>query len=199
MQSDWWRASNSFWDISLKNSAIWLMESILIYTLKTRFFQTMQLSQNHIANYGASFKAQKVMLPLLKCQIFRIWSKCLVYRIIYTTNTIFQNLALSLFSIYGKIYSYKKLEYPPSRSWKNASDGQTDRHRWTTNRTDFMGPLPKRWRFDHVFRKFENKIFLRYFGLIVNHMERITTRKRNTFNIVQYSKSSKTMILSKCT
>ena len=29
------------------------------------------------------------------------------------------------------------------------------------NRTDFIGPL-ERWRFDRVFRKFENKIFLNY-------------------------------------
>ena len=28
------------------------------------------------------------------------------------------------------------------------------------NRTDFIGPLPQRWRFDHVFGKFENKVFL---------------------------------------
>ena len=35
------------------------------------------------------------------------------------------------------------------------------------------------------------------FGLIVSHMERISTRKRNAINIVQCSKSLKTMILSK--
>ena len=29
------------------------------------------------------------------------------------------------------------------------------------SQTDFIGPLPQRWRFDHVFRKFE-KIFLNY-------------------------------------
>ena len=33
-------------------------------------FPDMQFSQNHIANYGPSFKAQKVMLPSLKYQIF---------------------------------------------------------------------------------------------------------------------------------
>ena len=38
-------------------------------------------------------------------------------------------------------------------------------------RTDFIGPLLQRWRFDHVFWKFENKIFIKSFGLIVSHME----------------------------
>ena len=44
---------------------------------------------------------------------------------------------------------------------KNASqtDGQTDRQ---MNSTDFIEPLPQGWRFDHVFRKFENNIFLNY-------------------------------------
>ena len=51
------------------------MERILAYNLKTRFFPNKQLSQNDIANYGASAKAQKVMLPLLKWQIFCFWSK----------------------------------------------------------------------------------------------------------------------------
>ena len=32
------------------------------------------------------------------------------------------------------------------------SDGQMDR-------TDFIGLLPQSWRFNHVFRKFENKIW----------------------------------------
>ena len=45
------------------------------YNLRTRSFPDMQFSQNHIANYGASFKAKKIMLSLLKCQIFRFWSK----------------------------------------------------------------------------------------------------------------------------
>ena len=34
---------------------------------------------------------------------------CLAYPIMYTTNTIFYNLALSHFSIYGQITSCKKL------------------------------------------------------------------------------------------
>ena len=48
---------------------------------------------------------------------------------------------------------------------KNASqtDGRTDGRTYRqTNRTDFIGSLPQRWWFDHVFRKFENKIFLNY-------------------------------------
>ena len=41
-----------------------------VYNLRSRFFPDLQLSQNHTAHYGASFKVQKVMLPSLKCQIF---------------------------------------------------------------------------------------------------------------------------------
>ena len=46
-------------------------------------------------------------------------------------------------------------------SEKNASqtNGQTDRQ---MNRSDFIGRYPQGWRFDHVFRKFQNKIFLNY-------------------------------------
>ena len=33
------------------------------------------------------------------------------------------------------------------------TDGQS-------NRADFTGPLPERWKFGHVFQKFENKMFL---------------------------------------
>ena len=36
------------------------------------------------------------------------------------------------------------------------ADKQTDGR---TNRTDFKGPLPQRWRFN-VFQKFKNKVFL---------------------------------------
>ena len=44
---------------------------------------------------------------------------------------------------------------------KNAS--KTDRQtNGQMNRTDYRGPLSQRWRFDHVFQKFENKIFLNY-------------------------------------
>ena len=39
-------------------------------------------------------------------------------------------------------------------------DGQTDI--WTDNRTDFVRPLSQGQRFDHVFQKFENKVFLNY-------------------------------------
>ena len=44
---------------------------------------------------------------------------------------------------------------------KNASqtNGQTDGQ---PNRTNFIRPLPQRWRFDDVLPKFENKSFLNY-------------------------------------
>ena len=40
---------------------------------------------------------------------------------------------------------------------------QTDRRtNGAMNRNDYMEPLPQRCRLDHVFQKFENKIFLNY-------------------------------------
>ena len=56
-----------FEKLKLKNTELSLVDSILVYNLKTRFFPDMQFSQNDIANYWASVKVQKVMLPLLKC------------------------------------------------------------------------------------------------------------------------------------
>ena len=75
---------------------------------------------------------------------------------------------------------------------KNASltDGQTTK--WMDEKDWFYRTLLQRSKFDHVFRKFENKIFLR-------NMERIDTRKRNTIDMDQCSQSSKIMILSKFT
>ena len=52
------------------NAAIWFVDSILAYNLRSRFFPGMQFSQNHLDNSRASFKIQKVMLPSLKCKIF---------------------------------------------------------------------------------------------------------------------------------
>ena len=61
--------------LKFKKPEIWLVNSILVYKLRTRFSSDMQFLQNYIAIYGASRKAQKVMPPLLKCQIFCFWSK----------------------------------------------------------------------------------------------------------------------------
>ena len=47
------------------------------------------------------------------------------------------------------------------RQTDRQTDGQTD---GLVNKTEFIGPLPQRWRFDHVFQKLENKIFLNYLG-----------------------------------
>ena len=39
------------------------------------------------------------------------------------------------------------------------ADRQTDRQKdGLMNRTDLIGPLLQKWRFDHAFQKFENKI-----------------------------------------
>ena len=52
----------------------------MVYNLRTGFFPDMQFSQNHIVNYGASFKAQKVMMPSLNWQILPLLvTNCLVF------------------------------------------------------------------------------------------------------------------------
>ena len=118
---------------------------------------------------------------------------CLAY-------AIFQNLALSLFSIYCKIYSCKNLRKPTGQILRKICHGRTNRQvdrkaDGKTNRTDFIGPPLQRQRFDHVSRTFENKILLNYLA----YVERINIRKRNTININQGLKSSKTIILSTLT
>ena len=48
---------------------------------------------------------------------------------------------------------------------KNVSqtERQTDRQtNGQINRTDYIGPFLQKWRFDHVFQEFENKIFLNH-------------------------------------
>ena len=84
---------------------------------------------------------------------------CLVYPFILTTNLIFKNPAVSLFTIYGKISSIKKLRKPLRKMHHRWTDRKTDGQ---MNRTDFIGPLPQSWRLDHVFPKFESKLFLNY-------------------------------------
>ena len=53
--------------LKFEKSCNLLVESILANNLRTRFFPGMQFAKNHIANYGASFETQKVMLLSLKC------------------------------------------------------------------------------------------------------------------------------------
>ena len=84
---------------------------------------------------------------------------CLLYPTIEKTNAIFQNLALSFFSIYSKISSCNKLRTFPEWILRKMCHRQTDGQ---MNRTDFLGPLSQRWRLDHVFQNFENKMFLNY-------------------------------------
>ena len=136
-----------------------MVESTLAYNLKTNFFADLQFLQSHIANYVASFKAQKVMLPSLKCQIICFWSSFVLF-----TELSRQQIQLLKIWICHLIVCMAK--YPHAKKikkihWvvKNVShtDGQAERMNWT----DFTGPLPQKWRFDHVFQKCENKIFFK--------------------------------------
>ena len=45
------------------------------------------------------------------------------------------------------------------RQTARQADGQTD---GLINRTDFIGHLRQRQRFDHIFQKLENKVYLNY-------------------------------------
>ena len=90
----------------------------------------MQFSQNHIAHYGASFKAQKVMLPSLKCKIFHFWSKFVSFTQLSRQQIEFSKLSLCRFLVYMAKYPYAKIKKThQSDSEKNASqkDGQMDR------------------------------------------------------------------------
>ena len=93
--------------------------------LRTRFSPDIQSSQNYIAKYGASFKAQKVMLPPLKWQIFHLLSKFVLFtqlsrKQIVTTivTTISQNLVLHFLVYMAKYPHAKNKEHPLSRSWE---------------------------------------------------------------------------------
>ena len=98
------------------------------------------------------------MLPSLKCQIFCFWSKFVSFNQLSR-----QNLALSLFSIYGKISSSKKLTKSTEQILRKMCQRPTDRHTdEKTNRTDFIEHVQQRWRFDHVLPQLENKTFLNY-------------------------------------
>ena len=169
------------------------------FNLKTRFFPDMQFSQNDIANYEASVKAQKVILPSLKCQIFCFWStgpnlSLLPNNLDNKFN--FPNPTLLLFNIYGKI-SYCKKSRKPTRKNAPLADGKADR--WTDEEDWFYKTPSTKMEVRSCFSEIQEWNFLKLFGLIVTHMERIKARKRNTINIVQGSKSSKSMILSKFT
>ena len=134
------------------------MESILAYNLRTRFFPNMQFSQNYIANYGASFKVEKGMLPSLKCQIFRFWSKFVWFTKLSRQQIQFSKIQLCHFLVYTPKYPMQKIK---KTHWvdpdKNASqtDRYTDKHDWF-----YRTPSAKTEVFDHVFRKLENNISL---------------------------------------
>ena len=81
----------------------------------------------------------------------------------------------------------------PEKMRHRRTDRQTDGQ---MNCSDFIGTLPQRWRF-MFFRNSRINCFKKLFEMIVSHIERINERKRNKNNIVQCSKSSKPIILSK--
>ena len=69
----------------------------------------MQFSQNHIANYGAPFKAQKIMLPSLKCQIFHFWSTFASHTQLSRQQIQSSKLSLCHFLVYMTKYPHAKV------------------------------------------------------------------------------------------
>ena len=134
------------------------------------------------------------MLPSLKCQIFYFWSKFVSFTELSRKQIQFLKIQLCHFLVY--VRKLRKSRVDPEKNASRQTDRQTNGQ---TNSTDFIGPLQQRWRFDHAFQKFENKISWNYLAWLWAIWKRINTRKRNTINIVQCSKSLKTMVLSKFT
>ena len=91
-----------------------MAERILAYKLRTKFSADMQLSQNHIANYGASFKAQKVLLPLLKYSA--LVQICLVYQLSRQQIQFFKIWHCHFLVYVAKYPHVKNQEHPLSRS-----------------------------------------------------------------------------------
>lgn len=88
----------------------------------------MQFLQNHIAFYGASLKAQKSNASPVKMPNILLLVHCLVYPIIWTINTIFENLAYHFLLYLAKYPLAKNLKNSLSRSCeKCVKVGQTNR------------------------------------------------------------------------
>ena len=111
-----------------------MAQSILAYKLRKRFSLDMQFSQNHRANYGASFKALKVMLLPLKYQIFCFLSKFVLFTQASRKQIHISKIWLCHFLVYiAKHPHAKNEEHPLSRSWEKwVTDRQTDKQmdRW---------------------------------------------------------------------
>ena len=89
----------------------------MVYNLRTRFSLDLHFSQNHIVNYGASFKGKKVTLPSLKCQVFRFWSEFVSFIQLFRQQIQFSKIWLCHFLVYMAKYPHtKKYENPLSRS-----------------------------------------------------------------------------------
>ena len=143
----------------------------------------MQFPQNHKASYGASLK-QKRCCFLLKCQIKYSTFGAILSHLPNYLDYVFQNLALSLFSIYGEMSPCEKLRKPTNKMLQ--TDKQTDR--WT-DEDDWLFKTPSvKMVVRSYFSEIQELNFRILYGLIVSLTERINTRKRNTINIVQCSK-----------
>ena len=127
-------------------------------------------------------------MPPLKCQIFRFLSKFVLFAKLsrkqiqfsktWLCHFIGQDILTQKFKNIHWVDPEKNVlqtDRQRDRQTDRQTDTQTDRHtdrqvdrqidRQTDrqmNRTDFIGPLPQRWRLDHVLQKFENKMFLNY-------------------------------------
>ena len=139
--------AQEYFGVITQNNMIFFVasiKSVLAYNLRASFFADMQFSQNGIAHYGA-LKTQKSNVTLIKMpNVLLFIQTCLVYPIMQTTNAASQNTALSLFRIYGKISSCKKLRKPTKQFLKKMCCRWTGRQTdGQMKRTDFIGPFHK--------------------------------------------------------
>ena len=131
MPSDWWRA-------------------FFAYNLRTRFFPEMNFSQNYIANYGTSFKTQKVMLPS-SLSAFGSNFSCLPIYLDNKSNFATSGL-VTFYNIWQNIViqKIKKIHWVDPEKNVSQTDGQTDG--WT-NEEEWFHRTPS----TNVFQKFKNK------------------------------------------
>ena len=105
-------------------------------------------------------------MPPLKCRIFRFLSKFVLLTQLSRKQIHISKIWLCHFLVYIAKYPYaKKIKnihlVDPEKMCHRQTDKQTDR--WTNEQNSFYRtPSVKMGKFDHVFQKFENKIFLNY-------------------------------------
>ena len=95
---------------------------------------------------------EKIILPPLKSKIFCFWSEFALFIQLSRQQIQFPEIRLCHLLVYkAKCPNEKNRKIHQVDPEKNVfKDGHTERYGWE-NRTDFIGPLLQRWRFDLMF------------------------------------------------